>query len=183
MRSADNYRRWIVDGLAPYLGKKVAEVGAGIGNITRVILQQPVERLVVFEPSSIMYPRLAATVRGEPRATAVHGLFGAGQAGQSFDSLAWLFSNFDREVGHFRRYSKDGLERVVAHAGFEVVKSHYFDMAGVLPWYVHFTLLGRGMGRGSVTLYDRLVVPAMRVVENAVRPPIGKNVLLVARRT
>lgn len=218
MSSADNYRRWIVAGLAPYLGKRVAEVGAGIGSITRVILEQPVEHLVAFEPSSNMFPQLANAVRAEPRATAVHGLFGAGQAGQGFDSvayinvlehverereelsaahaalrpgghllvfvpaLAWLFSSFDREVGHFRRYSRDALERVVTHAGFEVVESRYFDIAGVLPWYVHFTLLGRGMGRGSVSLYDRLVVPPMRLLEGAVRPPLGKNVLLVARR-
>ncbi len=218
MSSADNYRRWIVAGLAPYLGKKVAEVGAGIGSVTRVLLERPIERLVAFEPSTNMFPQLAATIRGEPRATAVNGLFGASQAGQSFDSvayinvlehveherdellgaraalrpgghllvfvpaLAWLFSNFDREVGHYRRYSKDGLERVVAHAGFEVVDARYFDIAGVLPWYVHFTLLGRGMGRGSVSLYDRAVVPPMRWIEGLGRPPIGKNVLLVARR-
>lgn len=218
MRSAANYRRWIVEGLAPYLGKKVAEVGAGIGSITRVILEHPVDHLVAFEPSSNMFPQLAAAVRSEPRATAVHGLFGAGQAGQEFDSvayinvlehverereelsaahaalrpgghllvfvpaLAWLFSSFDREIGHFRRYSRDGLERVVTHAGFEVVESRYFDIAGILPWYVHFTLLGLGMGRGSVSLYDRLVVPPMRVLEGAVRPPLGKNVLLVGRR-
>ena len=218
MRSAANYRRWIVEGLAPYLGKKVAEVGAGIGSITRVILEHPVDHLVAFEPSSNMFPQLAAVVRSEPRATAVHGVFGAGQAGQEFDSiayinvlehverereelsaahaalrpgghllvfvpaLAWLFSSFDREVGHFRRYSRDALERVVTHAGFEVVESRYFDIAGILPWYVHFNLLGLGMGRGSVSLYDRLVVPPMRLLEGAVRPPLGKNLLLVARR-
>ena len=218
MRSAANYRRWIVEGLAPYLGKRVAEVGAGIGSITRVILEHPVDHLVAFEPSSNMFPQLAAVVRSEPRATAVHGVFGAGQAGQEFDSiayinvlehverereelsaahaalrpgghllvfvpaLAWLFSSFDREVGHFRRYSRDALERVVTHAGFEVVESRYFDIAGILPWYVHFNLLGLGMGRGSVSLYDRLVVPPMRLLEGAVRPPLGKNLLLVARR-
>ena len=218
MSSADHYRRWIVAGFAPYLGKKVAEVGAGIGNLSRILLEHPVERLTAFEPSSNMFPLLAATLRGEARATAVHGLFGPAQANQAFDSvayinvlehvenerdellaahaalrpgghllvfvpaLAWLFSDFDREVGHFRRYSKDGLERVIEHAGFEVVESRWFDLAGVLPWYVHFTLLGRGMGRGSVSLYDRVVVPPMRVVEGLVRPPIGKNVLLVARR-
>ncbi len=219
MVSAERYRRWIVDLFAPYLGAKVAEVGAGIGSITRLLLQQPVERLVAFEPSSNMFPMLAQAVRDDARATAVQGTFGADQAGREFDSvayinvlehvehereelsaahaalrpgghllvfvpaLAWLYSNFDREVGHFRRYSKDGLERVVAHAGFERVESRYFDIAGVLPWYVHFTLLGRGMGAGrGVALYDRLAVPPMRVLESIVRPPIGKNVLLVARR-
>jgi SAM-dependent methyltransferase len=218
MGCAEHYRRWIVDSFAPYLGARVAEVGAGIGSITRLLLRQPVGRVVAFEPSSNMFPVLAEAVRGEPRATAVRGLFGPAQAGEEFDSvayinvlehvehereeldaahaalrrgghllvfvpaLAWLFSDFDREVGHYRRYSRDGLERVVAHAGFEVVTSRYFDIAGVLPWYIHFTLLGGGMGRGSVSLYDRLVVPPMRLVESLVPPPIGKNVLLVARR-
>lgn len=218
MSSADHYRRWIVEAFDPFLGKSVAEVGAGIGSITRILLERPLERLVSFEPSTNMFPMLAAAVKGEPRATAHNTLFGREQAGEAFDSVAyinvlehveheraeldaafaalrpgghllvfvpalsWLYSNFDREVGHFRRYSREGLERVVSHAGFQVVESRYFDLAGVLPWYVYFTLLGRGMGRGSVSLYDRVVVPPMRHVERLVRPPIGKNVVLVARR-
>jgi len=97
-------------------------------------------------------------------------------------ALAWLYSNFDREVGHFRRYSREGLRRIVEHAGFEVVSARYFDVAGVLPWYVYFTLMGRSMGKGSVSLYDRWVVPPMRLVESVVPPPLGKNVLLVGRR-
>jgi SAM-dependent methyltransferase len=218
MSSADHYRRWIVETFDPYLGRNVAEVGAGIGSITRILLERPLLRLVSFEPSTNMYPMLAEAVKGEPRATARNTLFGPEQAGEAFDSvayinvlehveheraeldaafaalrpgghllvfvpaLAWLYSNFDRDVGHFRRYSREGLERVVLHAGFEVVESRYFDLAGVLPWYLYFTLLGRGMGRGSVSLYDRVVVPPMRRVERLVRPPIGKNVVLVARR-
>jgi SAM-dependent methyltransferase len=218
MASADHYRRWIVDSFAPYLGKRVAEVGAGIGSITRILLEQPIERLVAFEPSANMFPHLAQSAGGEARVELVNGLFGREQAGQGFDSVAyinviehveheaaeleaaaaalrpgghllvfvpalpWLYSNFDREVGHFRRYWKGGLERVIAAAGFEVVDSHYFDLGGVLPWYLYFTLLGRRMGKGSVSLYDRIVVPPMRRIERIVRPPVGKNVLLVARR-
>jgi SAM-dependent methyltransferase len=218
MGSADRYRRWIVDSFAPFLGRRVAEVGAGIGSISQLLLAQPLERLTAFEPSDNLFPMLAAALAGDARASAVHGLFGPGEAGKEYDSivyvnvlehverereeldraraalrpgghllvfvpaLAWLYSNFDREVGHYRRYSRDGLERVVGHAGFEVVRSHYFDVAGVLPWYVYFTLLGRSLGKGSVSLYDRLVVPPMRRLEGWVKPPLGKNVLLVARR-
>lgn len=218
MSSAENYRRWIVDSFAPYLGQEVAEVGAGIGSITSILLERPLRRLIAFEPSTNMFPMLASAVEREPRATAVNGLFGAAQAGENFDSiayinvlehveheseelatafaalrpdgyllifvpaLAWLYSNFDREVGHFRRYTRPGLQKLVADAGFEVIESRYFDIAGVLPWYLYFTLLGGSMGRGSVSLYDRLVVPPMRRVERAVKPPLGKNILLVARK-
>jgi hypothetical protein len=34
----------------------------------------------------------------------------------------------------------------------------------------------------NVTLYDRWVVPLMRRVEDVVKPPIGKNLLLVAHK-
>jgi len=218
MGAAEHYQRWIVDAFTPYLGQRIAEVGAGIGSLSRLLLARPLERLVAFEPSDNMFPHLQQALAGDARAQAVHGLFGADQAGADYDSvayinvlehvererseldaaraalrpgghllvfvpaLAWLYSDFDREVGHYRRYTRDGLERVVQHAGFEVVRSRYFDIAGVIPWYVYFTLMGRGMGRGSVSLYDRLVVPPMRRVESWITPPIGKNVLLVARR-
>jgi phospholipid N-methyltransferase len=218
MASASHYRRWIVDAFAPYLGAHIAEVGAGIGSITRILLERPIERLVAFEPSANMFPQLARAVDGHENARAVNALFGGEQAGQDYDSvayinvlehvehereellaaynalrtggyllvfvpaLAWLYSKFDRDVGHFRRYSRDGLERVVSRAGFEIVESRYFDVAGVLPWYLYFTLLGRGMAKGSVSLYDRFVIPPMRVLEGWMAPPVGKNVLLVARR-
>jgi SAM-dependent methyltransferase len=218
MAAAENYRRWIVDTFAPYLGKDVAEVGAGIGSVSRLLLELPIERLAAFEPSANMFPLLAEAVRGDARASTVNGVFDALQAGRGYDAvlyvnvlehvehereelaaahaalrpgghllvfvpaLAWLYSDFDREVGHFRRYSRDALERVVAHAGFEVVEARWFDVAGIVPWYVHFTVLGRSMGRGSVSLYDRLVVPVMRAVEKLSPPPIGKNIALVARR-
>jgi hypothetical protein len=38
------------------------------------------------------------------------------------------------------------------------------------------------MEGGSVTLYDRVAVPLTRFFERIVPPPIGKNVLLVARK-
>ena len=97
-------------------------------------------------------------------------------------ALPWLYSELDRQVGHFRRYRRRALLELVRAAGFDIVTQRYFDVAGVLPWYVNFTLLGNSIGGGSVSLYDRLVVPVMRAVEGVVSPPIGKNVLLVARR-
>jgi hypothetical protein len=33
-----------------------------------------------------------------------------------------------------------------------------------------------------VALYDKLVVPLVRPLEKLIKPPIGKNVLLVARK-
>jgi SAM-dependent methyltransferase len=218
MSFAANYHRWIVDEIAPFLGGKVAEVGAGIGSVSELLLRAPLEELHAFEPSANMYPRLAERLRAEPRATPVNDSFGAGQAGAAFDSVAyinvlehieddrgelahahaalragghllvfvpalpWLYGELDRRVGHRRRYTKDGLVRAVESAGFAVERARYFDIAGIVPWYVSFVLLRRSMDAGSVSLYDRVVVPPMRLLESVITPPIGKNVLLIARK-
>ncbi len=97
-------------------------------------------------------------------------------------ALPWLFSDFDRHVGHYRRYTKAGLIDSAKAVGFRIVQAQYFDLLGILPWYVNFVLLRAYPGRGSVVLYDKLVVPPMRVVEGVLPPPIGKNVLLVASK-
>lgn len=97
-------------------------------------------------------------------------------------ALSWLFSKADKEMGHFRRYSFDGLVTLVRESGFEIEKIRYFDIAGVIPWYINFVLLKNSFDSNSVALYDRLVVPVMRLAERILKPPVGKNILLVARK-
>ena len=218
MSFAANYHRWIVDEIAPFLGRSVAEVGAGIGSVSRMLLAKSIGHLDAYEPSSNMFPQLAAELAAEPRGRAINAFFGAAAETERFDAVAyinvlehieddgaelrraftairpgghllvfvpalgWLFSEFDRQIGHYRRYRRAPLARLATDCGFSIVKCRYFDLAGVLPWYVNFVLLRRGLGGAGVSLYDRLVVPPMRRVESIVAPPLGKNLLLVARK-
>ena len=98
-------------------------------------------------------------------------------------ALAWLFGTADKAFGHFRRYSRKGLSELVAARGFEIRQCHYMDIAGVLPWWISFVLLRRKtLSPGMVRIYDRFVVPFMRRVEKVITPPLGKNLLLAARK-
>ena len=97
-------------------------------------------------------------------------------------ALPQLYSEVDRSMGHFRRYYKKELIQRVKEAGFEVENARYFDLAGIIPWYVNFVLLKNTFSAGSVALYDKVVVPSMRLFEKLITLPIGKNILLVARK-
>ncbi|MCC6954714.1 MAG: glycosyltransferase [Deltaproteobacteria bacterium] len=51
--NADRYNQWIFERLRPHVGKRVMEVGAGIGNIVSCILKHPgVERVVATDIGS-----------------------------------------------------------------------------------------------------------------------------------
>ena len=47
-------------------------------------------------------------------------------------ALPFLFSDFDKSVGHFRRYRRKSLEEKVKSAGFSNIKSKYCDSIGIL---------------------------------------------------
>lgn len=98
-------------------------------------------------------------------------------------AMRWLHGSMDRQLDHFRRYMRSELEKKCVAAGFKVVASRYFDLFGVLPWWVKYKVLqSKKMEPGAVRFYDQRVVPIARRLETSVTPPLGKNVLLVAEK-
>ena len=97
-------------------------------------------------------------------------------------ALQWLYSDFDKKIGHYRRYHKDTLASLVTSTGFTIQKIKYMDICGILPWLIAFKWLKLSMSGGKVSLYDSLVVPPERFLEELFEPPIGKNLILVARK-
>ena len=97
-------------------------------------------------------------------------------------ALSFLYSNIDKKVGHYRRYSKNELVEVVTSAGFSIKKVKYFDMVGIIPWYIAFVLLKHTTTEVNVSAYDKLVIPIMRKIERNITPIIGKNIVLVAQK-
>ena len=94
-----------------------------------------------------------------------------------------LLSEFDRDIGHFRRYRKPQLEQAVRDAGFDILMSKYFDLGGIVPWYLKYRVLrSRTMGGAAVSLYDNVCVPVARRIERLITPPIGKNIILAAEK-
>ena len=94
-----------------------------------------------------------------------------------------LYSDFDRRIGHHRRYRADQLRALVTEAGLEVVDLRYVNLVGAVAWWVVATKLGRTpTQRWSAMTFDRLFVPVVRRVERLRPPPFGQSILCVARR-
>lgn len=98
-------------------------------------------------------------------------------------ALPSLYGEFDRQIGHFRRYIKKGLCDLATGAGFKVVKAKYFDFVGIFPWFVKYKVLGSAsLESGLIKLYDTVAVPVNKVAESLITPPIGKNLLFVLQK-
>jgi phospholipid N-methyltransferase len=98
-------------------------------------------------------------------------------------ALKSLYGSFDRQVGHYRRYERAELNDKCERTGFRVLKSSYFDLAGIATWWLKYCILRSDkMEPGAVRLYDKIAVPPLRRIESLVAPPIGKNILIVAEK-
>ena len=98
-------------------------------------------------------------------------------------ALMSLYGKFDERIGHFRRYAKAEIEQKCEEAGFTVLLSKYFDIAGIIPWWIKYKLLGSdSLESGAVTFYDKFAVPVTRLIESLVKPPVGKNILIVCKK-
>ncbi|MEO8572924.1 MAG: class I SAM-dependent methyltransferase [Pyrinomonadaceae bacterium] len=54
MSFAENYHRWILSELRPYLGKSLVEVGAGTGSFSELLLECRPTSLILVEPSEMV---------------------------------------------------------------------------------------------------------------------------------
>lgn len=225
MNFAENYHRWILDLLKPFLGKHLVEVGAGLGSFSEMLLEGDPNSLSLVEPSEL-YGQLSEAFAGNGHRTIVdtyHSIFAdvrdeitsknipdsiiyinvlehieddegelrliyqtLRDGGKCFifvPALPILYGNFDRKLGHFRRYRKHELEAKCEAAGFKLLKSTYFDLPGIIPWFVKYRIFRSDeLGSRAVNLYDRLVVPIARKIESIIKVPIGKNILLIAEK-
>jgi len=98
-------------------------------------------------------------------------------------ALGWLYSDLDYNAGHYRRYTVGALGRAAVDAGLEVVHVKYLDVLGVLPYWVVYRLLRRQSISGTTMwAYDKVLVPLSRFLQWIFpRPPLGKNVIMIAR--
>lgn len=94
-----------------------------------------------------------------------------------------LYADFDRKVGHYRRYQLGGLRIQLSAAGFEVLQIHYANAIGAVAWWVLARVLRRTpTRRSSVLLFDRYAVPVVRHLESRHHPPFGQSIFAVAAR-
>jgi SAM-dependent methyltransferase len=117
--------------------------------------------------------------------TAAAGLVPGGHVLVFGPAMGWLYSDLDFNAGHYRRYTVASLRRAAVEAGLEIAHIKYLDILGVLPyWLVYRVMRRQTISGSSMWAYDKVLVPLSRFLQWMLpRPPLGKNVIMIARTT
>lgn len=93
-----------------------------------------------------------------------------------------LYGSIDRAIGHYRRYEREELERLLPEVGFRIEKLFHVNAASIPGWYMNGRLLHRDSVPGmQARLADRLV-PLYRL-ERRLEIPFGLSMIAFARRS
>lgn len=216
---AVNWKRYWSAHVRPYLGKRVLEVGAGIGANTPY-LNRNASEWICLEPDENMAAFLVAQQRARqlPPSIIKVGTIAALPITPAFDSIVyidvlehirddadelmqaakrlvlggtlivlvpahnWLYSPFDRSIGHYRRYSASAL-RGLTCPGFELLLLRHLDCVGLSASAVNRVFLKREIPtKVQILFWDRILVPISRFLDPLLMYRIGKSILAIWRR-
>jgi SAM-dependent methyltransferase len=94
----------------------------------------------------------------------------------------WLFSEFDKSIGHLRRYNKQ-LLRSLMPSGWLQVKLAYLDSVGALLSLANALALRQAMpSPWQIALWDRFCIPLSTIIDSLLRQKCGKSILAVWRK-
>lgn len=95
----------------------------------------------------------------------------------------FLYGTVDRQLEHYRRYSKREVRRKLEVAGFTVEHLSEMNFVGMAGWFLSNRIQRqKRVAPRQIAIYDRWVAPVAERVERIVPPPIGLSVLAIGRK-
>ena len=89
----------------------------------------------------------------------------------------FLYNIIDTNVGHFRRYEKKDLESKIRKARFTIERMFYFNMLGIIGWYINGNLAKSPKINGNASKLLDKMVPLLKYAEKMTGKKIGLSLV------
>jgi SAM-dependent methyltransferase len=94
-----------------------------------------------------------------------------------------LYTEFDRALGHFRRYTRQSL-RACSPAGARLIELYALDSFGLMASVANKLFLHQGMPTPKqIAFWDGCLVPVSRVTDPLIGFSLGKSLIGIWRKT
>jgi SAM-dependent methyltransferase len=133
---------------------------------------------------SILYIDVLEHIEDDRRelARAAAHLIPGGQLTVLAPAHQFLYSAFDRAIGHYRRYNLETLT-ALRPPGCVVRRSMMLDAAGLLASLGNRFVYERSMPtEGQIAFWDRVLVPVSRILDPCLLHRLGKTAVVIWRK-
>src|SRR5262249_40290582 len=94
----------------------------------------------------------------------------------------WLYTPFDRAVGHYRRYTIDRFHSITPTT-LRLESARYLDSVGLIASLGNRMLLGQSVPTaGQIAFWDKVMVRISKVLDPAFGYRLGKSLVGIWRK-
>lgn len=94
----------------------------------------------------------------------------------------FLFCRFDRELGHYRRYTIKQLVAIFPRDSFNIIKQQYFNFMGLPGWLFFGKILGKKLiGAKEMSAFNNLV-PVFKIADAITFKKIGLSAIVIGQK-
>ncbi len=217
---AGKFNRWMADTIAPFVGSRVLEIGAGLGNLTRQICP----RRRFYAATDIDQEHLEQLRKRFQHRPAVRVSKLDAEKGEDFapfegriDTVIFLnvlehiehddgalrnilttlepggrlillvpngpaaFGTLDTALGHFRRYTREGLATLLARTGYELEEMISFNRVSWPGWrFTGQVMKAKGLSMAGMWVFNKFVW-LWRMIDSKL-PWEPVSIIAIARR-
>lgn len=94
-------------------------------------------------------------------------------------AAAWAYGQLDRQLGHYRRYSRRMVRDLAGSSGMKVEKCTYVNFIGVFGWFLHSRILKREVISPESARFVDHLVPYISALERLLPPLTGQSLFAV----
>jgi len=218
---ADHFNRWMYDQFKHQLKGEILEIGSGIGNISKLVIEEG-HPITLSDYNEEYCGKLKKkfsqnkNVREIISIDLLHPHFESVYADlkEKFDSIfllnviehirddsmavkncyyllkkdghlillapaySWLYSSFDKQLGHYRRYSLVLLKELLKKEKFDILSGSYFNFTGMGGWLLFGKFLKQKMlSIGEMTAFNK-IVPIAKFIDKLVGKKVGLSIIV-----
>lgn len=95
----------------------------------------------------------------------------------------YLYSDFDRAIGHFRRYNRGMIDAIVPYNA-KIEKMLYLDSVGFFASLANRIFLKeKSPSKNQINFWDKYLVSSSKIIDPLIRFSAGKTIVAVIKKT
>ena len=199
-----------------FIGKKILEVGAGIGSFTKIYIKEKSD-ITLSEIDSFNYETLKKNFNSQKNVKVENKLIQ--QFDETFDTIFYIsvlehiendtkeitdaiekledkghliicvpahnymYSNFDKEIGHFRRYEMNFFDTLNLK-NVNIKKKFFIDSFGHLLYFLNKLLFSKETypSKLKVFIWDKIFIPITYIIDFLSFYKFGKNIICIIQK-
>tara|TARA_Y100000590_G_scaffold395396_2_gene475338 strand:- start:638 stop:1324 length:687 start_codon:yes stop_codon:yes gene_type:complete len=214
---ASFWRNYLYLYVKKFIGKKILEVGAGIGSFTEIYKKNNAE-ITLSEIDKSNYDLLKKKFNSDNNIKVENKL--VEEFNNSFDTIIYMsvlehieddykeiekalskldtnghliicvpahnymYSNFDKEIGHFRRYEIDFFNNLKLKNA-KSIKCYFLDSMGHLIYFINKLIFSKEVypSKIKIFIWDKIFIPLTFFLDFLTFYKFGKNIICIIKKT